>query len=585
MLEDSRYVKLNQIFMPRERYILVIIFSVISVSVWNTAFAQPQKIFFIEPQYDISNREEIEATLFSSTGKLYWYAEKDWLEQLSPATRDKVRFAIDDLSLEFERKIYPELTTFFGSEWNPGIDNDPKITILLHRMKKDARGYWTSKDEYSRFEVPNSNEREMVYLNADKILDPLAKSFLAHEFTHLIVFNQKERKLGMGEEVWLQELRAELASRLLGYDDNYKGSNLENRVKSFLSYPNDSLLNWKGEVSDYGVANLFMQYLVDHYGKDILIDSLKIPDTGIDSLNAILIEKGFDEDFSQIFTDWTIALVAADCSSEKKYCYLSPNLKNLKITPSVYFLPLSGESALSITIPADNWSANWYKFIGGHDTLKLEFKGPTDVKFKVPYILESAEGKLSFGMLSFNQESFEKLEIQDFGNKVVALTIIPTVQDATLGLDSSFSFSWTAFVSEEKPVVAAPISTPTTRETRIADLLLQIVEIQRKLSELRAKLAVLQGVATSIPCKRFERDLFYGMQGPEVRCLQEFLKAQGPEIYPEGLVTGNFLELTKAAVIRFQEKYAAEILASLGFAKGTGFVGPLTRAKINELLR
>ena len=71
----------------------------------------------------------------------------------------------------------------------------------------------------------------------------------------------------------------------------------------------------------------------------------------------------------------------------------------------------------------------------------------------------------------------------------------------------------------------------------------------------------------------------------EVRCLQEFLKAQGPEIYPEGLVTGNFLSLTKAALIRFQEKYALEILMPLGLQKGTGFVGPATRSKINELLR
>jgi len=51
------------------------------------------------------------------------------------------------------------------------------------------------------------------------------------------------------------------------------------------------------------------------------------------------------------------------------------------------------------------------------------------------------------------------------------------------------------------------------------------------------------------------------MNNSEVRCLQEFLKSQGPEIYPEGLVTGNFLSLTKATVIRFQEKYASEILA------------------------
>jgi hypothetical protein len=50
-------------------------------------------------------------------------------------------------------------------------------------------------------------------------------------------------------------------------------------------------------------------------------------------------------------------------------------------------------------------------------------------------------------------------------------------------------------------------------------------------------------------------------------------------------VTGNFLSLTQAAVIRFQERYASEILAPWELKKGTGFVGRTTRLKINELLK
>jgi len=57
------------------------------------------------------------------------------------------------------------------------------------------------------------------------------------------------------------------------------------------------------------------------------------------------------------------------------------------------------------------------------------------------------------------------------------------------------------------------------------------------------------------------------------------LKAQGQDVYPEGLVTGNFLSLTKAAIIRFQEKYASEILVPLGLNNGTGYVGAKTRGK------
>ncbi len=85
---------------------------------------------------------------------------------------------------------------------------------------------------------------------------------------------------------------------------------------------------------------------------------------------------------------------------------------------------------------------------------------------------------------------------------------------------------------------------------------------------------------------RFTKDLKQGSQGGEVRELQNCLAnppAGGPEIYPEGTISGYFGEQTKDAVIRFQEKYKEDILKPWGFESGTGLVSTKSREKLNEI--
>lgn len=133
---------------------------------------------------------------------------------------------------------------------------------------------------------------------------------------------------------------------------------------------------------------------------------------------------------------------------------------------------------------------------------------------------------------------------------------------------------------KEKPIIGMTIE----------ELKTKIAEISAKISQLRAQLQQLSGgeileVLLEIPADyRLTVNLEYGQKGDDVGYLQVFLKVQGLEIYPEGLVTGYFGPLTQAAVIRFQEKYRDDILAPWEITEGTGFVGKTTRVKLNELL-
>ena len=537
-----------------------------------------ETVFNIESSYDFSQRTELTATLARLSPTLYWYIDTKFWEELNSEQQAKINQSLTSLSEEFEMTIYPKLTRIFGSEWSPGIDKDTRITILIHQMAKGAGGYSDTADEYPRAQIPESNEREMIYLNADYLNTDYAKSFLAHELVHLITFNQKNKKYGVFEDIWLNEARAEYAPTLLGYDETYEGSNLQRRVRDFLDKPSDSLTEWREVPTDYGVVNLFTQYLVDHYGIRALTDSLEMKETGIASINAALFRLGFQDNFAQIFTNWTVAVLINNCQISEKYCYYNKNLKDFRITPLVNYLPFVGESILSVTNTTKDWSGNWHKFIGGRGRLTVDFQGSGSAIFKVPYIISTAKGDSSVGILSLDKAQNGEVIISDFGSETVALTIIPITQNKTAGftgIEPSRTFSWTASTKQEVllTVPSLPPQKKPISEMSRAEILARIAEIQQVIVQLRALLLQLGG-ATS--CQSINQDLFFGLKGnSQVICLQEFLKNQGAIIYPEGIINGNFFTATQQAVIRFQEKYAIQ---------GTGFIGPITRAKINELL-
>lgn len=538
--------------------------------------------FTVESSYDLLGRNQIEAQLVRSDARVHFYVEKSWWNARSSQEQNDLRIALFELGQEFQNHIYPVLTSTFGAEPKPGIDKDERITILFHQMASEAGGYFRSGDVYEKTISPTSNEREMAYLNSEYIGTIQQKSFLAHEFTHLITINQKDLLRRVSEEVWLNEARAEYAPTLLGYDSIYGGSNLERRVRDFLARPNDSLTEWLDRREDYGVVNMFAQYLVDHYGKDILADSLQSSQVGVASLNEALQKNGFEETFAQIFEDWAVAVLINDCGVGERYCYGNKHLESLRVAPASYYIP-GGETVVSTHHTTPPWSANWHRFVGGGQNFTLEFEGTSAVDFEVPYVLCDAHYECSVGFFSLDEEQKGAIAFSQFNAKYSSLTIIPFLKNKTSGLsgrENTFLFSWKASVQKEAEAKAQ-------EEDQLRNqLLARVAELQEQVRQLQARLVSLRGQGGVVPvaCGRLEANLSFGMRSEEVRCLQEFLAAQDGDIYPEGLVTGNFLALTRQAIIRFQEKYASEILAPLSLIKGTGYVGERTRNKINQLL-
>ena len=84
-------------------------------------------------------------------------------------------------------------------------------------------------------------------------------------------------------------------------------------------------------------------------------------------------------------------------------------------------------------------------------------------------------------------------------------------------------------------------------------------------------------------------DLSLGSSGPQVVALQQLLNQSSDTRIAEsgpgspGNESTYFGTRTKAAVMRFQKKYSAEVLLPAGVAQPTGRVGAYTRAKLSSL--
>jgi len=190
-------------------------------------------------------------------------------------------------------------------------------------------------------------------------------------------------------------------------------------------------------------------------------------------------------------------------------------------------------------------------------------------------VVRKQNGSYIVDTLQLDKDERGEINVENFGTKITALIVIPSVQDPLPSDNKYFSFFWSASIerNHEEPEIIKELM------AKIDELKVEIAMVQAKINE------ILASKGQEPLCGEIKNNLYYGLKdNQEVRYLQVFLKNQGQEIYPEGLVTGNFLSLTRAAVVRFQERFAQDILNPLGLVKGTGFVGEKTRAGINNLL-
>ena len=205
--------------------------------------------------------------------------------------------ALADAARDFEELVYPSVTANFGREWSPGVDADPRITIL-HADLGDVAGYFSGSDEFPLAAVPRSNEGEILYVHTGVPLGTSTyNALLAHEFQHMVHWNADA-----GEESWVNEGLSQVAAEAVAFERGF--------IDRYLLNPDVQLNDWAPLAEDptphYGASQLFFRYLLDRYGgRQRAIDLVRQPLDGIPGLDAYLQEFGVT--FLDVFADWLAA--------------------------------------------------------------------------------------------------------------------------------------------------------------------------------------------------------------------------------------------------------------------------------------
>jgi len=252
---------------------------------------------------------------------------------------------------EFDTRIYPTDTANFGSEPNPGIDNDPKITILLLNIKDGfnpaggvnsfTAGYFDSGNEYPLSANPYSNLREMFYMNINPaVLAAITPTefytTLAHEFQHMIHWEQKTHQKSLIDDTWLNEAMSEIAPTFL------YGPSIS-RIFTYEKDPSNSLTTWNGDIYDYGIAYMWSQYYKDQFGGSIFKSMMTTTSTGITSVNQALAATFPGKTFDGTFNDLSIAILLGTLTLPG---HLEWSYTSIDTAPGIY-----SNGTVTVTLP------------------------------------------------------------------------------------------------------------------------------------------------------------------------------------------------------------------------------------------
>ncbi len=398
----------------------------------------------------LGGKEDIPEVLIDSNtpysvgdSQMFWVANVNTNEKFQITTKlrylgDHVYIWIEDgvdylesdlqtLGETFDNEIYPTNREFFGSEWSPGVDGDPRIYIVYGGgLGSSLAGYFSSGDALHPEAYEFSNAHEMFLINSDNVAlgEDYIYGTLAHEFQHMIHWYRDKN-----EETWLNEGFSMLAELINGYDPG--GFDY-----SYINNTDLQLTDWGTNVGEngphYGASLLFTTYFLERFGEEATKAVVANDKNGMESIDIVLAELGITDPLTgeqitaeDVFADWAVANILGEENAGDGrfdyYIYQSAPVASPSITyptcpidqssydvaqfgvdyveitcPGKHTINLSGNSDISI-LPTTAYSGEYFFWsnMGDQSNMSLEqhfnlteVNSPIEMTFHTWYDLE-----------------------------------------------------------------------------------------------------------------------------------------------------------------------------------------------------
>jgi hypothetical protein len=285
-----------------------------------------------------------------------------WLE----TTLDHDPEKLAAVGQRLETTLYPAISAIFGQEWRPGVDNDPRFSLVHFEGGTDVTelGFFDSTNQFPRDFDPVSNEQEVVFMNMTSLTfgEDLYYGTLVHELQHMIQWHNDPN-----ETVWLDEGLAQVAELVVGFYTSESADYLENPAIALEGWEYDDDVIYAHYAASYLFATWFWEQLGDEALAALAHDSAN----GLQSVARVLAQFRPEQTVQQFLADWAVANLLDNPEKYPPYGYRLLRLNRptpharVRAVPwelsadlpsfGVHYLDLRATGSYTLTFAGDTW--------------------------------------------------------------------------------------------------------------------------------------------------------------------------------------------------------------------------------------